>query len=82
MGERRKIYVTSGTLCFVAHATSPLDAIKNALDRTGDHTLGHHFLLDERGFRTEDNAHYAVPVEQALAEVGDIFEDDDESAEE
>lgn len=76
--EVKKIYVNSGTMKWVGEAAGPIDAIKKALAAHGggpiDSTL---VYLDERGFRT-DNAQWKVPVEQALAEAGYIFEDESE----
>ncbi len=77
MSEPKKIYVNSGAMQWVGHACGPIDAIKKALATHGsggalDST---HIFLDERGFRNKD-AQYKVPVEQALAEAGYIFEDE------
>lgn len=77
MSEWKKTYVQSGALRWLGMAAGPIDAIKKALDAHGgggplDDT---HVFLDERGFRTDD-AQYKVPVEQALAEAGYIFEDE------
>lgn len=71
----KKIYVTSGQLRVVLAANSPQDAIKKALRHASQKVLDSKFFyLDERGFRGAD-AEYKVPVEQALAEAGYVFED-------
>ena len=76
--ETKKIYVTSGAMRWVGHASGPLDAIKKALNSyTGHDALDSIYVyLDERGFRCGPDAQYKVPTEQALAEAGYIFEDD------
>ena len=75
--EVKKIYVNSGTMQWVGEAAGPIDAIKKALSSHGGSSAidDTYVYLDERGFR-EDNAHYKVPVEQALAEAGYIFENE------
>ncbi len=72
-----KFYVVSGTLRSMVLAKGLQSAVRSALDtHGGNQTLDNRWIyLDERGFREED-AKYKVPVEQALAEAGYIFEDD------
>lgn len=69
--KSKKIYIQSGELSVVLMASSPMDAIKRALDNHGaGKKLGTVIYLDERGFR-EDSAKYKVPVEQVLTDLRD-----------
>lgn len=80
MNERKKVYVKSGQLQQVLMANGVMDAISSALahSESGLTLDPWYFYLDERGFRDDDTAQYKVPVEQALAEAGYIFEDEGE----
>lgn len=73
--KRRKIYVWSGELRVVLLANSPLDATTKAIKRFGKNKSLDDFYLDERGFREGDDAQFFVPVEQALAKAGYVFDD-------
>jgi len=77
MSTKKKIYVTSGELAVVTIADGPIAAIKTALFQFGtDKRLDDDFIyLDERGFRHDDTAQYIVPLEQALAEAGYVYEE-------
>ena len=75
----KKVYVTSGELKTVLMANGPVEAFTRALLEHSDGlTLDPRFIyMDERGNRTDD-AKYKVPVEQALAEAGYVFDDDED----
>jgi len=75
--EQKPIYVKSGELAVKVLAGGPLEAIRKSLDLVkGGKTLDeNYFYLDERGFRTGDNAEWRVPVEQGLARAGYFFDD-------
>jgi len=75
--KRKKVYVTSGDLAVVIIAAGPLDACGHAISAHGNNkTLDSQFVyIDERGHREGDDAQYKVPVEQALAEAGYVFDE-------
>ena len=78
--KRKKVYVTSGDLAVCLIADGPLEACRNAVAAHGDgKTLdSEFFFVDERGHREGDDAQYKVPVEQALAEAGYVFDEPDD----
>lgn len=73
--SKRKTYVWGGELKVVILANSPLDATTKAITRFGANKSLDDFYLDERGFRTGEDAQFCVPVEQALAKAGYVFDD-------
>jgi len=79
MEEKKLIYVASGRMSVKVLADGPIDAIKKALAISPDVVLDSEFIwLDERGARQDDTAQYKVPVEQALAEAGYVFDSEPE----
>ena len=79
----KKIYVMCGDIQTVIIASGPLDACKRVLLRQSDTARvldTEFFYLDERGFREGDKAQYKVPVEQALAEAGYVFEPSEDTS--
>jgi len=72
----KKVYVCSGELAVVLIAESQLDAVTKAFKKAHGKKLDPRTVyIDERGFRHNDTAKWKIPVEQALAEAGYVFED-------
>lgn len=78
MGTPKKVYVTSGQLYVCIQADGPMDAIRRSLKHASHKVIdSDFFFIDERGHRVGEDAQYKVPVEQALAEAGYVFDDQD-----